>query len=64
MPSLLAELCRLFNAKPVAMMCVLSHGQLTIDGWIIRPHHLERWTPEQLRGRYARLFKREARLYG
>lgn len=61
---LLPELCRIFNAKPVAMECAIRHGQVTIDGWIIREHHLDRWTREQLRGRMARLVGREARLYG
>lgn len=60
---LFTELCRLFHAKPVAMECVLAHGQLSIDGWIIRPEHLNRWTRAQLKGRYARLHNRQARLY-
>jgi hypothetical protein len=61
---LFKELCRVFHSKPPGMMCALSHGQLTIDGYVIRPEHLDRWTPDQLRGRYARLCGRVAQLYG
>lgn len=46
------------------MLCALSHGQVTIDGYIVRPKHLDWWTPDQLRGRYAMLLGRMARLYG
>jgi len=64
-PSLLDELCRVFDSCERAMLCALSHGQVTIDGYVIRPRHLERWTAEQLRGRFAVLCgSRAARLYG
>lgn len=46
------------------MLCAMSHGQLTIDGYIVRPAHLERWTRRQLSGRYASLVGRQALLYG
>jgi hypothetical protein len=62
--SLLRDLCRAFNARERAMLCAMSHGQLTIDGYVIRPEHLGRWTESQLRGRYARLHDRTVRLYG
>lgn len=55
---------RVFNASERAMRCMLSHGQVTIDGYIIREEHLERWTPDRLSGRMARAIGREARLYG
>ena len=58
------ELMRGFHSKEAAMMCALRHGQVTIDGYIIRPGHLDRWTPEQLWGRYARLAGRYYQLYG
>lgn len=64
MTGLLAELCRVFHSKRAGMMCALSHGQVSIDGYVIRPQHLDRWHPEQLRGRYARLHGRVAQLYG
>lgn len=57
------ELRRVFNASSSAIMCLLSHGQVTIDGYVIRPHHLERWTPAQLRGRTACIFARQQRLF-
>lgn len=63
-PPLLAELERVFHAKYGAMLCAMSHGQLTIDGYIIRPEHLNRWTRDQLIGRYAELCGRTAQLYG
>jgi hypothetical protein len=63
-PTLLEELCRVFNSCERAMLCVMSHGQLTIDGYIIRPEHLELWTPDELRGRYAVLCGQLGQLYG
>lgn len=67
--SLHAELCRLFNASRFGMDCLLNNGQVTIDGFIIRHKHLERWNRQQLQGRMARLSSagkvfREAKLYG
>lgn len=62
--SLMQELCRVYNAKPVAIECALRHGQITIDGYIIREQHLKRWTPDQLKGRMAMLLGRQVRLYG
>lgn len=61
---LFTELCRAFNAKDRAMLCALSHGQVVIDGFVVRVEHLDRWTPDQLRGRYAHLAGRCAQLYG
>jgi hypothetical protein len=47
------------------MLCALSHGLVTIDGYVVRPEHLKRWTPDQLRGRYAVLRGRPpVQLYG
>lgn len=62
--SLLEELCRVYNSCARAMLCAISHDQLTIDGYIIRCEHLEWWTPDELRGRYAFLCGRPAQLYG
>lgn len=62
--TLIAELCRAFNAKKVGMICAMSHGLVTVDGYIVRPEHDRRWTPDQLRGRYARFYDRQAQLYG
>lgn len=66
--SLHDELCRVFNMRGHALDCLLRHGQLTIDGFIIRREHLRRWPPDRLRGRTARLSSagtvfREAKLY-
>ena len=46
------------------MLCALRHGQLVIDGYIVRPHHITWWTPDQLKGRYAHLGGRTVQLYG
>ena len=71
LPTLTSELCRVFNAKPVVIECLSRHGQLSIDGYVIRPQHLNRWPDPRkaLRGRTARLVSqgnvfREAKLYG
>lgn len=62
---LLDELCRRFDSKPDAMLMAMRHGAVTIDGYIIRPQHLDRWTRAQLIGRYVTLFgRRVAQLYG
>jgi hypothetical protein len=61
---LLSELCRVLDSREGAILLASRHGQLTIDGWVIRPHHLNRWTPAQLRGRYAKINSRRAQLYG
>lgn len=61
---LIDELCHLFHSKRVGMMCALAHGQVTIDGYVVRPQHLDRWTRDQLQGRYARCVGRTAQLYG
>jgi hypothetical protein len=47
-----------------AILSASAHGQLTIDGYIIRPQHLNRWTPRQLQGRYAKIHGRRGQLYG
>lgn len=62
-PSLVDELCRCFNSKRVAMLCALIHGQVTIDGFIVRAKNEHQWTPEQLRGRMAQLNGRHVKLY-
>jgi hypothetical protein len=65
---LIAELCRLFNAKPVAIECLMRHGQLTVDGYLMRPEFDQRWKRAQLQGRTAAInyrlgAKRGGRLY-
>jgi len=62
--SLLTELGAKLDATERAIRCASSHGQLTIDGWIIRPQYLNRWTAAQLQGRYAKIHGRTAQLYG
>jgi hypothetical protein len=63
-PALFAELCRVFHASERAMACAVSHGQVSIDGYIVRMQHMGRWTEEQLAGRYAVLCGRAVQLYG
>jgi hypothetical protein len=62
-PSLVAELCRLYSAKPVAIKCALSHGQVSVDGYVMREEFDRRWSRGQLKGRYVRFVGRVARLY-
>lgn len=61
---LVNELCRVFNSGRKAMLCAMSHRQVTIDGRVILPEYDMRWPPEQLKGRMARLHDRQALLYG
>lgn len=66
---LVAELCRVFHASRVAMCCALRHGQVLVDGYIMREEYDHRWTPDQLKGRKAQITyyhtpqRRDARLY-
>lgn len=67
---LVRELCRVFNAKPVAIECMLHHGQVLVDGFIMRIEHDQRWTAAELKGRMAAIHyfgenapPRQARLY-
>lgn len=66
---LIKELCRVFHAKPVAVLCMLRHRQITVDGYEMREDFDLRWPPDRLRGRMAAIHyyggatPREARLY-
>lgn len=70
MSGLVKELCRVFHAKQVGMLCALRHGQVTVDGYQMRAEYDKRWTEQQLRGRMAAIHyfgenvpPRQARLY-
>lgn len=58
-PSFVPELCRIFNAKRIGLLCAMLHGQLSIDGYVVRANREHQWTQEQLRGRTARLSFRD-----
>lgn len=62
--SLVTELCRVLDSSERAMLCAMSHGRVTIDGYIVRPHHDRQWTKRQLAGRHAQCFARAAALFG
>lgn len=51
--SLIDALCRAFHAKPCAIICALGHGQITVDGYLMREEYDRRWRADQLRGRTA-----------
>lgn len=61
---LFRELCRRFHSKDRAMLCAISYGQVSIDGYVIRERHLDRWPVDRLCGRYARLHGQQAQLFG
>lgn len=69
MSGLVAELCRVFHAKRVAMECALRHRQVLVDGYVMKVEFDRRWPPERLRGRTAEIRfpdgsrNRVARLY-
>lgn len=66
---LIKELCRVFHAKPVAILCALRHRQITVDGYEMREEFDLRWGAKQLKGRMAAIHyhcgsePRRARLY-
>ena len=62
-PSLVAELCRIFHAKPVAIECAIRHKQVSVDGYTIGPQHDRRWPEDRLSGRMAELLGRQHRLF-
>lgn len=53
--SLIDELCRVFNAKRVAIECCLRHRQVLVDGYVMKVEFDHRWAPERLRGRTAEI---------
>jgi hypothetical protein len=63
-PSLIAELCRGLHAKRVGVLCALRHGQISVDGYVMREEYDRRWAKAQLQGRYARFYDRTFQLYG
>lgn len=62
--SLFAELQRVFDSGDKALACAISHGQVTVDGYVIKPDDDWRWTMGQLCGRLAKVNHREGRLFG
>lgn len=55
MPGLIAELCRVFHAKRVAIECALRHQQVLADGYVMKAEFDRRWPPNRLRGRTAEI---------
>jgi hypothetical protein len=62
-PSLIKEACRVLDSDEKAMRCAMSHGQVTIDGYKIKPEYDRRWTRAQLKGRWIRINHRAAELF-
>lgn len=63
-PSLVEELRRVFHASEGNMLLAMHFGQVTVDGYVVRPKDDRRWTKAQLSGRLAKHYFREARLFG
>jgi len=53
--SLVEELCRVLHSCERAMLCAMSHEQVRVDGYVVRPKDDQRWTRAQLAGRTAQL---------
>lgn len=62
--SLFMELERVLDSGDKAVLCAVSHGQVTVDGYTIKVTDDRRWTRAQLAGRMAKCNNREARLFG
>lgn len=62
-PSLVRELCRIFNAGERAMLCAMSHAQVTVDGYTMLPSFDRRWPRDRMEGRMAELLGRQARIF-
>lgn len=62
--SLVKELRRVFNASEGMVLLAMHYGQITVDGYVVFPHHDKAWSRKQLSGRLAKLHFREARLFG
>jgi hypothetical protein len=62
-PSLFAELERVLDSKNMILVAI-HHGQVTVDGYVVKLTDDRRWTRRQLAGRMAKLNYREARLFG
>ena len=61
--SVVREACRLLNACEAAILCAMSHRQLTIDGHPIHPRDDRRWTEAQLSGRTVKVNQREGVMF-
>jgi hypothetical protein len=53
-----------FHCKSYAALCMISHGQVYIDGHCVRPQWRRHWTQEQLHGRMLKCPAGEARIFG
>lgn len=61
---LVTVMAEAFGAAPPAVLAMVSHGQITIDGHHIRPEWMDHWTAEQLQGRVLKCPRGEYRLIG
>lgn len=61
---LLKYLKREQNVSDSAGRCLISHGQLTIDGHVVKPTDNLRWTRRQLEGRMMEFVGRQHRMFG
>lgn len=61
--SLVAELRRVFDSSEGMMLLAMLHGQVTVDGYVVKPTDDRRWSRQVLYGRMARMPGRGARLF-
>jgi hypothetical protein len=57
-------MARAFGASERAVMCMVTHGQVYIDGHCIQPQWLNHWTEVQLYGRVLKCPAGEMRFLG
>lgn len=58
-------MCLHFNMGSKAAVCMISHGQVSIDGHTIAMKWaVNHWTEEQLQGRMLKAGHQEARIIG
>jgi hypothetical protein len=61
----IAKLMRVaFGTSEIAVMCMVSHGQVRIDGHVMRAQWMKHWTAEQLQGRVLKCPRGEYRIVG
>lgn len=55
---------REFNASKEAVFGLLHHGQIKIDGHVIKPEWMTHWTEDQVRGRILTIPQGSKRILG
>lgn len=56
--SIVREGGKVLHASESAMLCAISHGQVTIDGFVVKVSDEKRWRRSQVKGRTIRVHQR------